>query len=160
MFKRTSNSGFTIVELLIVIVVIGILAAITIVAFNGIQQRGRDTQRVHNITTIKKSLELFHAENSFYPTSNQIQDATFRRDTLKLPDDVARATNSSSTIGYCWSTNPSQFCYVSYPPASSTNTNCTGSAPNPDTECIRYTLSYRLEKDPAVRIDIQSAVRP
>ncbi len=36
------HKGFTIVELLIVIVIIGILAAITIVAFNGAQQRGRD----------------------------------------------------------------------------------------------------------------------
>ncbi|RYF28607.1 MAG: prepilin-type N-terminal cleavage/methylation domain-containing protein, partial [Chloroflexi bacterium] len=36
-----NNRGFTIVELLIVIVVIGILAAITIVAFNGIQNRGK-----------------------------------------------------------------------------------------------------------------------
>ena len=41
--KRT---GFTIVELLIVIVVIGILAAITIVAFNGIQTRAKNTQTV------------------------------------------------------------------------------------------------------------------
>lgn len=32
-----SRSGFTIVELLIVIVVIGILAAVTIVAYNGVQ---------------------------------------------------------------------------------------------------------------------------
>ena len=37
------KKGFTIVELLIVIVVIGILAAITIVAFNGVQDRARDT---------------------------------------------------------------------------------------------------------------------
>jgi prepilin-type N-terminal cleavage/methylation domain-containing protein len=38
-----TKSGFTIVELLIVIVVIGILAAITIVAYNGIQDRANDT---------------------------------------------------------------------------------------------------------------------
>ena len=45
---RKKQTGFTIVELLIVIVVIGILAAITIVAFNGVQQRARDAQRRQN----------------------------------------------------------------------------------------------------------------
>lgn len=39
----TTRSGFTLVELLIVIVVIGILAAITLVAYNGVQQKARDS---------------------------------------------------------------------------------------------------------------------
>ena len=45
--------GFTIVELLIVIVVIGVLAAITIVAYNGIQSRARDSARVSDINAIR-----------------------------------------------------------------------------------------------------------
>lgn len=40
------QTGFTIIELLIVIVVIGVLAAITIVAYNGISQRGQNAARV------------------------------------------------------------------------------------------------------------------
>jgi len=62
--------GFTIVELLIVIVVIGILAAITVVAYNGIQQRARDAQRQSDITVIKKALELYYAANSRYPAGS------------------------------------------------------------------------------------------
>ena len=61
--------GFTIVELLIVIVVIAILAAITMVAYNGIQARARDTQRISDITSILKSLEAYKAINDVYPTA-------------------------------------------------------------------------------------------
>jgi prepilin-type N-terminal cleavage/methylation domain-containing protein len=57
------QKGFTIVELLIVIVVIGILAAITIVAYNGTQKRARDTARAQDIAGIKKALLLYQADN-------------------------------------------------------------------------------------------------
>lgn len=48
--------GFTIVELLIVIVVIAILAAISVVAYNGIQNRAQDSKRAQDFSTIKKAL--------------------------------------------------------------------------------------------------------
>ena len=62
-----SKSGFTIVELLIVIVVIAILAAISVVAYTGIQQRARNSIRAQDVATIQKGLELFRAENGRYP---------------------------------------------------------------------------------------------
>ena len=55
--------GFTIVELLIVIVVIAILAAITIVAFNGVQQRARDSQRKNDLANIAIALKLYNVDN-------------------------------------------------------------------------------------------------
>ncbi|HCH34158.1 MAG: hypothetical protein UY35_C0003G0013 [Candidatus Saccharibacteria bacterium GW2011_GWC2_48_9] len=64
---RRNTHGFTIVELLIVIVVIGILAAITIVAFNGVQQRARDSQRQSAINQFKKSLAIYKADKGVYP---------------------------------------------------------------------------------------------
>lgn len=62
--------GFTIVELLIVIVVIAILAAITTVAYSGISQRSRDSTRKNDVTTIKKALELYYVDNGSYPASS------------------------------------------------------------------------------------------
>lgn len=59
---RKNKSGFTIVELLIVIVVIGILAAITIVAYNGVQQRSRDAIRKADLTTIAKAFQAYNID--------------------------------------------------------------------------------------------------
>lgn len=64
------RKGFTIVELLIVIVVIGILAAITIVAYNGIQARARDSIRNQDIKNIAKALELYYIDKGYYPNGN------------------------------------------------------------------------------------------
>ena len=67
--KKTS-SGFTIVELLIVIVVIAILAAISIVAYNGIQNRANDTTVQSDLAYIMKKLQLFSVDAGRYPSSD------------------------------------------------------------------------------------------
>lgn len=64
---RTSRNGFTIVELLIVIVVIAILAAISIVAYNGVQIRAESTKTVKAIEAYKKALLLYKTDNGVYP---------------------------------------------------------------------------------------------
>jgi prepilin-type N-terminal cleavage/methylation domain-containing protein len=67
--RRRNSDGFTIVELLIVIVVIGILAAITIVAYNGLQDRARTTQMANGITQYVKALANHVTLNGSYPTT-------------------------------------------------------------------------------------------
>ena len=62
-----TKSGFTIVELLIVIVVIGILAAITIVAYNGIQQRARNNQTTQALVSWTKAINLYKADKGVWP---------------------------------------------------------------------------------------------
>lgn len=58
-----SKSGFTIVELLIVIVVIAILAAISIVAYSGVQQRARDSKRISDVNAIVAAFRMIGAES-------------------------------------------------------------------------------------------------
>lgn len=66
----TRQRGFTIVELLIVIVVIAVLAAISVVAYNGMQQRARDAKRAQDFATIKKSLLAYEAQYGGMPRTH------------------------------------------------------------------------------------------
>lgn len=66
---RRSISGFTIVELLIVIVIIAILAAISIVSYVGVQASAQDAKRLQDASSIQKALELYKIEHGRYPAA-------------------------------------------------------------------------------------------
>lgn len=66
---KSKNAGFTIVELLIVIVVIGILAAITIVSFNGVQNRAKDAAQVTAVSQWESIIKLYVAQHGSVPLS-------------------------------------------------------------------------------------------
>lgn len=67
--QKQHLKGFTIVELLIVIVVIGILAAITIVAYNGIQERARATTVMTDLSSAAKLLAVHEVDAGNYPAT-------------------------------------------------------------------------------------------
>jgi len=65
--KRTLSSAFTIVELLIVIVIIGVLAAITIVSYTSITSRAVASSLKSDLANATNQLKIFQVENSVYP---------------------------------------------------------------------------------------------
>lgn len=69
-----NDRGFTIVELLIVIVVIGILAAITVVAFTGVQGRAKLAGMQSDMSTLNKAIQLYKAENGTYPITPSVNN--------------------------------------------------------------------------------------
>lgn len=68
--------GFTIVELLIVIIVIAILAAVTVVAYNGVRAKAVESEKALKFATIRKALENYKTLNGSYPGVNQIGGAS------------------------------------------------------------------------------------
>ena len=74
--KRYYSHGFTIVELLIVIVVIAILATITVVAYNGITSRVSDSAVQSDLRNYASKVLEFQAINGRYPTGNCCGDPT------------------------------------------------------------------------------------
>ncbi len=71
---KNRSKGFTIVELLIVIVVIAILATLVIVTFTGIQEKARDSQRQTDINALDSHIEAYYAQTGTYPTLAMIND--------------------------------------------------------------------------------------
>ena len=68
--QPNKKRGFTIVELLIVIVVIAILAAISIVAYNGIQTRAENTKTIDGVAAYTKLFSIYAVDNGTYPATS------------------------------------------------------------------------------------------
>lgn len=99
--KRT-QSGFTIVELLIVIVIIGVLAAITIVAYNGIQERARISSVSTALSQAAKKLSLFQVDNpDQYPAATG---------TDGIGNLAALGIANSGNVSYQYSTPSNGYC--------------------------------------------------
>lgn len=91
------QTGFTIVELLIVIVVIGILAAITIVAYNGIQNRAYDTAVKNDLNSFATKIEIVKLD-----TSDGSYPAYFDKDMgFKFSRSAYGLDYQGRTLRYC-----------------------------------------------------------
>lgn len=100
---RRNINGFTLVELLIVIVVLAVLATISVVAYNGVQDRARTAALQNDLSNARKQMELAYALGGSYP-------ASLPADTAASSGNVLQLTQSSSP--------DSSFCINGYGPAN------------------------------------------
>jgi prepilin-type N-terminal cleavage/methylation domain-containing protein len=62
-----SHSGFTLIEILIVVAIIAILSSVVLVGLGPTQQSGRDARRLSDLHEIQTGLELYYSKCGFYP---------------------------------------------------------------------------------------------
>lgn len=94
--QRESNRGFTIVEMLIVIVVIAILATIVVVEYNGVQQQAQNIRRLDDIDKVVSLLELYAKNNNgLYPATTNNDKANWK--TVDVRTDSNCFNGSSQT---------------------------------------------------------------
>ena len=154
---RVAQRGFTIVELVVVIAIIGVLSTVAFLGLSGFQASARDQQRMAKATTIAEALEKYYNANGEYPAVTAVTNTTgsvvaskidVPAKTLILPTDTA--TNSITTLATP-TTAPAKnkLGYVGYIDTvnqQSTITGCAGDASG-NGGCDGFDLKFLKEED-------------
>jgi prepilin-type N-terminal cleavage/methylation domain-containing protein len=142
---KKRNQGFTIVELLIVIVVIGILALLVITTYSGIQQKARNSKRQTDVKSLQTQLEAFFSENGYYPSRTDMNDSAsstgFVQKQMKGLDLGALTDPSNPTQSKTLAAAPTAKSYAYQPVQSDGTTDCESD----HTTCAQYTLTATYE---------------
>jgi len=168
---RNKNSkhrqGFTIVDLLIVVVVIAILAAITIVSYNGITNQANTSSAASTAAIVKKKAELFLIDG---PTKSYPRAASYLTGTA---DIVTQPVNTRTSPSNTWYVPPTNITISQYIPNASNGKNTisyyacghkgTGAPPNSIAEMSTITgakiFYYDFSKSQHIILEIGNAVQ-
>jgi general secretion pathway protein G len=77
--QRGNNGGFTLIELMVVIVILGILAGLVLPRFMGRTEEARRTKARLQIENLEGALKLYKLDNGAYPTTDQGLEALVQK---------------------------------------------------------------------------------
>ena len=144
--SMTRRKGFTLIELVIAISVIGILATLVGLGLNQYTKYGRDANRAAEVTTLSEALEKYYDKTGEYPSCAAMTApaATVLSTTLKGLDASALVTPSApsgttNSIQCTDLTDVTGTDYIAY--IGDGSTSCA------NTSCLRYTLKYIEEAE-------------
>lgn len=130
--KLQALNGFTIVELLVVVAIIGMIASMIFVSFESTRAKSRDARREEDMKQVQNALGLYFVNNRQFPECSElvingstdcVSDALIAVGAISgLPTDPVQGSS-----GVCDGENSYVYCYSS--------------------DLFTYTLKYRLETD-------------
>ncbi len=69
--KRGTRSGFTLVEIMVVILILGLLATIVVQSLRGATDKAKRTKAQADLHELQTALDRYYLDNSYYPTTDQ-----------------------------------------------------------------------------------------
>jgi prepilin-type N-terminal cleavage/methylation domain-containing protein len=143
-----ATAGFTVIELMVVIIILLILGALIALTYSGVQAKNRNSARQNAINITQAQLEAYYASTNKYPTLAELSNAAWRTANLKhLPADAIQDPHWNKSVKSCTkdgkviaASQPSANC-ISYQVTSSDGSACD----NVKTMCAHYTLVAILE---------------
>lgn len=98
MFYPKRTKGFTIVELLIVVVIIGILAAIVVLAYTGVQTRAHNAATAAALDQAVGSILLYHSDTNKWPQADGLNYCLTTDNMCKMYDGTLITNNNASLM--------------------------------------------------------------
>ncbi len=142
---KKRDQGFTIVELLIVIVVIGILALLVITTYSGIQAKARNSKRASDVKSLQTQIEAFFSQNGYYPNLTDMNSNAWLTANMKSLDQNALVDPSNPNQSKTLVTAPVAKSYA-YAVTDSSGNSCEGAVGSgADQNCAKYTLTATYE---------------
>jgi prepilin-type N-terminal cleavage/methylation domain-containing protein len=136
--KTLTQHGFTIIEMLVVVVIIGILLSLLFVTHAGISQKERNTERQRDISELRDEIESYYSQNNKYPTLDELNSSQWRNSNMKGAErEILRDPHGRS---YMLATKPATNVYA-YAVTSASGMPCD----NQKADCTQYTLTATLE---------------
>jgi prepilin-type N-terminal cleavage/methylation domain-containing protein len=130
--------GFTVIELMVVAVIVGILLTLVLTTHAGIAQKERNTERERDIAELRDGLEAYYYLYSKYPTLTELNNTSWRSTNMKSIDkEVYRDPSGKS---YNLIAKPAKAVYA-YAVTSASGIACN----NIKVACSQYTLTATLE---------------
>ena len=135
------QKGFTLLELIVVLLIIGLLGALFYVGRTSVERNNRNTLREQDINTIYKQLEAYYVVNQKYPTLGDMNSSSWLAKNMPnlQPSTLKDPLGKSDQLV----ARPQKDAYA-YQVSSANGAGCNDTT----TPCAHYTLTATLERSP------------